>query len=784
MARPRRRLGNVPSETTSFVGRRREQAELRNALAKARLVTLVGPGGVGKTRLAMRAARDLGRGFAEGAWWVELAEIRDATLVVGAVVAALDLRDQAEAEPLGILVSYLRDREALLVLDNCEHVLDVAAELVTSILRSAPDIRIVATSREPLQASGERIVAVPPLELPSADDEQPVARLLQNEAVSLFVERSAAASGSFVLSASNRAAVVGVCRRLDGLPLAIELAAVRMRVLTVEQVLERLTDRFALLTGGGRAALPRQQTLRTTIDWSHDLLPQSEQRLLRRLCVFAGRFTVEDVEPVWAIDGGAGADALDVLAALVDKSLVIREDAAGVACYRLHETMREYAGLKLREAGEVETLDEVYVEHYRTRSRELRAALLRDLQAAQVDGPRRDRTTEWLQWLDLEIDNVRSALQKCLAAGDWRRGLELATSVGYYWVTRGTTESIRWFDDLLAAADGSAEVPARAFYFRGWLSMLKGHPASAVPWLTRAIASARAAEQLPQLSESLSLCSTAQTMAGDRVEARRLLDEATVVTADLDHYPATMALLQARATYALLEGDLAVARDASAEGTRRSRGIGDLYYLQRMLMNLGLVAVAEGDPSVAKARFVEGLRVATQTDDRLGQSAFLRQLGALAVETGQARLGAQLLGAGEALGTAAGVATVGPVEPWLERARAAAVAAMGAPRFDADHAVGARWPRERAIRHALGETETVGVDPGLVDAGQHADTGPLSRREVEVARLIAEGLGNREIGARLFISERTVTTHVTNILNKLGFDSRSRIASWVSASGH
>jgi DNA-binding CsgD family transcriptional regulator len=303
-----------------------------------------------------------------------------------------------------------------------------------------------------------------------------------------------------------------------------------------------------------------------------------------------------------------------------------------------------------------------------------------------------------------------------------------------------------------------------------------------MPWLDRAIVSARAAGQFPQLSEALSLCSTALSLAGDRVAARRLLDEATTVTAELDHYPATMALLQARATYALLEHDLALARDASAEGTRRSRGIGDLYYLQRMLMNLGLVAVAEGDPVAARARFVEGLRVATQTDDRLAQSAFLRQLGAAAVTTGHARLGAQLLGAGEALGTAAGVATGGPVEPWLERATAAAVSAMGAARFDAERAAGARWPRERAIRLALGETEPTGADAGRVETGQHADTGPLSRREVEVAQLIAEGLGNREIGARLFISERTVTTHVGNILNKLGFDSRTQVASWMAAS--
>ena len=290
-----------------------------------------------------------------------------------------------------------------------------------------------------------------------------------------------------------------MCRRLDGLPLAIELAAVRMRVLTVEQILDRLTDRFALLTGGGRAALPRQQTLRTTIDWSHDLLTAPEQRLLRRLCVFAGRFTVDDVEAVSLLDGAAEADALDVLAGrLVDKSLVMREDASGVACYRLHETMREYTGLKLREAGEAEALDDAFVEYYRTRSRDLRAALLRDLQSPRhTREPGRDRTHEWLEWLDLEIDNIRSALQTCLAAADWRRGLELASSVGYYWVTRGTTESIRWFDELLAAAGASEDVPARAYYFRGWLSVLKGDPEVALPWLSRAITAARALGAAP-----------------------------------------------------------------------------------------------------------------------------------------------------------------------------------------------------------------------------------------------------------------------------------------------
>jgi predicted ATPase/DNA-binding CsgD family transcriptional regulator len=778
MARPRRRSGNLPAETTSFVGRRRELAELRSGLGKARLATLVGPGGVGKTRLALRAATDLGRGFADGAWWVDLAEVRDGALVSGAAVAALDLRDQAAEEPLQILSSYVRDREALLVFDNCEHVLDASAALIADLLRIAPNVRLIATSREPLQLPGERVVPVPPLELPAVGDEQPISRLLQNEAVSLFTERAAAAAGSFDLTASNRSAVVGVCRRLDGLPLAIELAAVRVRVLTVEQILDRLADRFALLTGGGRAALPRHQTLRTTIDWSHDLLTAAEQRLLRRLCIFAGRFTVDDVEALSAIDQEPGAQPLDLVAALVDKSLVMREDAFGVACYRLHESMREYATAKLIDAGELEPLDDIYIEYYRTQSRDRRAALLRDITAVMRSrDPGPNRTLEWLHWIDLEIDNIRGALHKCLASSDWRRGLEIATSVGYYWISRGTTESIGWFDDLLALTEGASDVPARAYYFRGWLSILKGDPEAARPWLACAISAARIAGQLPQLSESLSLASLAENMAGDRVAARRLLDEASAVTQGLDHYPASMALIQARAIHALSEGDLAAAEAASSEGVRLSREIGDLYYLERMLMNLGIAAMAAGDRLEASTRFSEGLRVAKEMDDRLGQAAFVRLLGAQAVASGQPRLGARLLGAAESLAVAAGAGTTGPIEPELARAKAAAISAMGAAKFEAEYAAGMQLSRETALRLALGDPDEVGAD-----ASRTIETGPLSKREVEVAKLVAEGLGNKEIGARLFISERTVTTHVGNILNKLGFDSRVQIASWIATS--
>jgi DNA-binding CsgD family transcriptional regulator len=481
--------------------------------------------------------------------------------------------------------------------------------------------------------------------------------------------------------------------------------------------------------------------------------------------VFAGRFTVDDAETVCATGDGMAARALDLLSALVDKSLVTKEDIRRVACFRLHETMREYAALRLRDAAEEEVLDESFVEYYRMR-------------CLEAEDDARHRTLEWLQWVELEIDNIRSALQKCLATSDWRRGLELATSIDYYWVTRGTTESMRWFDDLLAVAAGSADVPARAYHFRGWLSMRQADPEAARPWLARAISSARGAGQLSQLSESLSTAATAENMAGDHAAALRLLDEAGAITPGLSHYPASIGLIQARAIHAFFEGDLDTAKATSAAGARLSREVGDLYYLVQMLQYLGQAAMLAGDATASKPRFLDALRIARQIDDRLAQYDLLSLLGWHAAMSGHPRLAAQLLGAAEAVGSGAGAGMAGPAMPLLARANEAAASALGESRFEAAFEAGRRMGREAALRIALSESEEIDTDPS-----DQIATGPLAKREVEVARLVAEGLTNKQIGTRLFISERTVATHVRNILNKLGFGSRAQIASWMASPG-
>ena len=763
MARPIRRPGNLPAETTSFIGRRHELAELRRKLATARLVSLVGPGGVGKTRLAIRIGTGLARSFRDGAWLVELAEVRDPALIGNTTLAALDLRDQAATEPRALLLSYLRDKELLLVVDNCEHLLGAAAVLVADILKAAPGVRVIATSREPLSIQGEHVLPIPPLELPRRQADEPLDQLRQNESVELFTDRASAASGRFELTATNQAAVVDLCRRLDGLPLAIELAAVRTRVLSVEQIRDRLTDRFGLLTGGSRAALPRHQTLRTTIEWSHDLLGPGERTLLRRLCAFAGRFTLKDVESVCMSDDMPAARALDVLSSLVDKSLVMKEDTRGPACYRLHETTREFAGLKLQEAGEEEVVEQRCVDYYLSRCR-------RSEEAAQ------DRLVEWLEWMDLEIDNIRSVLRRCLDHADISRGMDIAASIRGYWATRATTEGVRWLDELLATGLGDPEPRARAQYLRGLLAVLLVDPTAAGPALERAAAADRAAGRLRPLAASLSMGSIAANMAGDRASARRLLDEAQVVTAGLDDVPSTLAILQARSLDGLFAGDLEAVTSASSEGVRLSRAVGDLYTLKVWLLNLGTVALIAGERAASKPLLAEALRIAHQIDDRVQLAYLLDALGCHAAGSGQARLAAQLLGAADTVRTGTGASVMPFLAPLVEQARASVITALGATRFDAEFGAGSRLSRDAAVRLALGKPAHVAVA-----ASDSAGAGLLAKREVEVARLVADGLSNKEIGARLFISEHTVDSHVRSILNKLGCSSRAQIAAWMAS---
>ena len=717
---------DLPAETSSFVGRRRELAEARRLLTGARLVTLTGPGGVGKTRLAIRVAT--------GAVLVELADVRDPALVGNAVLAALDLRDQSAAEPMTLLRSYLRGRDLLLVFDNCEHLLDATARLIDDLLKTAPRVRVLATSREPLSLAGEHVLPVPPLELPPPDAS--LTQLGHNDAVRLFVERAAAATGTFRLTEENLAAVVDVCRRLDGLPLAIELAAVRTRALSPAQIESRLGDRFELLTGGSRAALPRHRTLRTAIEWSYDLLTPASRTLFLRLSVFAGRFTLEDAEAVCSAD-------LDSLSSLVDKSLVHKSDPPGFVAYRLHETVREYARLRLGDASALE----------------LRCADYYLARCGQFAATGRSALPPSLAWLSLEIDNIRAVLRRCLDRRDFPRATGIATAMIWYWLTRATTEGARWLDEVLS---GPAAHPW-TYFARGFLAVLQNDPGTATDALDRGVTAARAAGLPDVHAQSLAMASIAATMRGDRATAQRLLGEARTLAPD--DLGATLMTHQALALNSLAGGDLDTAAKAAAEGARLSREAGDLYSLGMMLMNQGYAALRAGAVRDAAEWLTEGLRIAYEIDDRVAQCYLVGALGCCAATTGEPRRAARLLGAMETLRAEIGAAVHPAMAPALTEARALLDG------HASDEHTGRRLTRAAAVRLALRDPA-----PPPADAGP----GALSRREIDVARLMTEGLSNKQIGSRLYISERTVETHARNILTKLGFTSRTQVAAWMS----
>src|SRR6184192_1829482 len=448
-------IGKLPAESTSFVGRRRLLAEVKAAFANTRLLTLVGPGGVGKTRLALRAAADLRRTVHDGAWFIDLAGQEDPHLVPKAVITGMGLADKSGQWPTSLLVTHLASREALLVLDNCEHLLDAVAVLADVVLKEAAGVRLLATSRQPLGISGERVLQVPPLTLPGECSGSA-------ESEALFLARSADAGIQLEETDATRQLVSDLCRHLDGMPLALELAAVRLRTIGLKELIERLSDRFALLIGGNRAALQRQQTLMATIDWSHDLLSGQEAAVLRRLAVFPSDFGLDAAEAVAAGTTIGQSSVLELLSSLIEKSFVVRMPATAIARYRLHETMREYALLKLRDSSEQATTMKAFIRFYSAMCKVGEEAA----QSVNV--------VEWLKRMDGEADNVRAALAHCLNGPDHAVGMSMVGSLLWYWTARATSEGTYWLDRFLERKEGDPATIAHALYARGFMAMTRG----------------------------------------------------------------------------------------------------------------------------------------------------------------------------------------------------------------------------------------------------------------------------------------------------------------------
>lgn len=603
---------NLPVQLTSFIGREHDLAETRRLLPVTRLMTLIGPGGTGKSRLSLQLAADILDGFSDGVWLVELAPLSDPVLLPQTVASAWDVREQPGRPLMATLSDYLRPKTLLLILDNCEHLVDACAQLATTLLGACPRLKILASSREALGVAGETAYRVPSLSLPDLRQPLSLESMARSEAARLFIERAQAAQPHFVPAAHNLSAIAQICQRLDGIPLALELAAARVKLFTVEQIATRLDDRFRLLTGGSRTALPRQQTLRALVDWSYDLLPEPECRALCRLSVFVGGWTFEAAEAL------IGLEALDLLSHLVDKSLVVAEEQpeSGETRYRLLETIRQYARDKLLESGESPLAHDLHLDYY-----------LRFASGAEpkLNGPEMLRV---MNQLEIEHDNMRAALAWALELNP-EVALRLAASLTTFWQRRGyLTEGRRWVQDALARFDAvppAAElVPrdrlalrARALWATGTLAWSQGDLHIARSALEEGADLARAIGEPGTLVEALMMLALVTLWLGDTTVTESVIAEGLSVARAHNNKLGVAMILSPKAVWLrTVKGDLAAAVACAEEGLRLMREVGNPWISGMFIFGLGVASASNDDYLAAKAYLEESETVYRELGDR------------------------------------------------------------------------------------------------------------------------------------------------------------------------
>jgi len=789
---PEARRSALPLSLTSFIGRARELALVSEALADSRLVTLVGPGGIGKTRLAVEAARAWADEQPADALFIDLSSASDAVTVDRAVAAALEVTDEGKSELRSQVLRYLRAGSELVVFDNCEHVIDAAAAYVDDILRGCPGVRVLATSRESLAIEGETVLAVPPLDL-------------ESEAVPLFASRARAAAQDQAERASE-AVIRRICEQLDGLPLAIELAAARTRALSLSELSSRLGDRFALLTVGNRSAPDRHKTLSAAVDWSYRLLSGREAALYERLSVFRDGFTLAAVETACSGEGIAREDVVDLLSSLVERSLVQRDAAAEPARYRLLETMREHAASKLQDP---DTWSRRHFDWLYAQALEA------------VPGFRGPEKVAWLNYFSAERANLNAALRwVATRSGLEEERLRLATAVFPLWWFRGPIsegeEWLRRFLDDFGETLSPATIRARISLGTLWHSA--GDLPGARAELERAIREARACAQDGLLGDALVWLSGVLAFQGETSRARTLIEEAAPLV-ERHGDQRDLARLALGRLWAWFEAErdwrpaLEVVRqagDPSLLGTflnslgEVARGKGDLdaarrYYQESLAcheqvggrsggrsfggwLNLGLVALMQSDTASAIPSLQLALRNAVDAQTVFGISGSLLGTSLLAALLHRPAFAARLLGTAEALNRTIGLTLSQADSEAARRVRSLAAGEMGIDEFEAELRAGELAELEPVASEAAEFLEHEG-QPRDADSVASPRPGGLSRQEAEVLRLLATGHTNREIAARLVLSVRTVENHVANAYGKVGARGRAEATAWAIANG-
>jgi predicted ATPase/DNA-binding SARP family transcriptional activator/DNA-binding CsgD family transcriptional regulator/Flp pilus assembly protein TadD len=808
---------NLPQARDSFVGREHEAREVRRLLAMTRLMTLTGVGGSGKTRLALKVASDLAGAYPDGAWQVELAPLSETELVPQAVASALGVPEQPGRPLLQTLGDALRPRKMLLVVDNCEHLVDACARLVNALLDACPKLRILATSREPLGVPGEVLWTVPPLSLPNAGGESSVVGLMSSEAVRLFVERAKPRLPAFDLTRQNARSVGEVCRKLDGIPLAIELAAARMTVLAVDQVAERLENSLKLLTAGDRTADPRHQTLRATLEWSHELLDEPERILFRWLSVFAGGWTLEAAEGVCSGEGIGRDEVLDLLSRLVEKSLVVVEAGEeGAPRFRMLEPVRQYGHERLEESAEARAT------RYRHATFFLELAEKAD---PKLEGPDQPR---WLDRLDEEHDNIRAALSWLLQRADGAgMALRMCAALGEYWYLRGHIgEGRRWLEGAIATPAPPSAARARALQRVARLAIVQGDfdrsegaiveglglegsglfrtggGDSIAAELRRTLAQALSVrgdlERATDLSEeslalsegvgsvrgamiSLFCIGITSYVRGDVGRALRLLEEALALSREVGD-PSMIASVSTQLGYTLLlDGDLERAKMVTREAATILREQNHRHFIAFALDNLGWVALLEGDTERAATEFKEGLMLRREIGEKESAPSTLEGLASVAGTRGEARRAARLFGAARTLREAMSVQQQFGEHALEEPYSSVARTRLDEVSWEAAFAEGQAMTYDEVFEYAFSEEDPDTSDGPTPQASPAEETiSNLTLREREVSLLVQRGLTNRQIASELSISESTVQNHVHKILKKLGLSSRAGIAAWAA----